>query len=390
MKILAIAPWVPTTRRPRARGLLKILAQKHELHLICLAWDDDEAVEAESIDFATVDVVRVSKLRGLAGVAFALFTGASLQQAYVSSNSVRKIIRKRAEEISPDVLYFNVIRSAHLVREVKHLNALRVLDMDETRSNYYKLISSSSSNYIWRIIAKLECRRMQHAEKLAAEEYDKILVSSPMDRRDFAATFLVRSPVDASVYSHAENAIVDAPNGRVVFVGRLSYYANVEAIIWFARKVWPLVVQAKPNAFLDIVGENPSKTIKLLASSTITVHGKVSEVAPFYRSANLSVVPVRYATGAQMKLIESMMIGTPTVVTSIVQRGLGVASGVHTCVPDGNERVWAANIVSLLENRKKSLDLSLEAQAWARQNYSEMAISSALEHAIQTTKTNVV
>lgn len=386
MKIVAVTPWVPTTRRPRARGLLKILSKSHDIHIICLAWGDDEEREAHEIDFATVDVLRASKLRALAGLGMALFTGQSLQQAYVSSTKIRKLIVERAEELSPDLLYFNVIRTAHLVRELKSLDAIRLLDMDETRSNYYDLLSKSSPSVFWRIIGRFEKRRMRRAEAVAREDYDAILVSSPIDQQESKQTFLVRSPVDESVYSNQNTFRHSIACNKVVFVGRLSYYANAEAIFWFADKVWPLVLKSQPNALLDIVGESPSAAIQSLASSSITVHGKVPEVASYYQSANVSVVPVRFATGAQMKLIESMIIGTPTVVTSIVQLGLGVIDGIHTNVPEGNEDAWSSAVISLLENSKLSTENSTNAMSWVEENYSESAIASTLERAIRNAK----
>ena len=43
----------------------------------------------------------------------------------------------------------------------------------------------------------------------------------------------------------------------LVFVGKMDYRPNVDAVLWFAEKVWPLIAASREACTWAIVGQKP-------------------------------------------------------------------------------------------------------------------------------------
>ena len=78
----------------------------------------------------------------------------------------------------------------------------------------------------------------------------------------------------------------------------MDYVPNVDAAIWFAAEVLPLVRAQRPSARFLIVGSNPSEAVRRLGKlDGITVTGRVADVRPYLFHAVAAVCPMRIARG---------------------------------------------------------------------------------------------
>lgn len=57
----------------------------------------------------------------------------------------------------------------------------------------------------------------------------------------------------------------------LVFTGAMDYWANVDAVKWFAEQVFPQVVKQLPKAKFYIVGSKPTKDVLVLANEHVIV-----------------------------------------------------------------------------------------------------------------------
>ena len=65
------------------------------------------------------------------------------------------------------------------------------------------------------------------------------------------------------------------------FTGDMGYFPNQEAVIYFARKVLPLIRRSVPDARFLIVGRNPNRKVRDLAEiEGVEVTGFVPDVRP--------------------------------------------------------------------------------------------------------------
>jgi glycosyltransferase involved in cell wall biosynthesis len=353
-----------------------MLAVDHEVHLVAACWDREDQGDLARLPVASTGV-SMSRVSAVVRASASVLGRRPLQQAYLDSRSIRNAISAAERDFDPDVVYFNTLRSAQWRSRV---HARLAIDLDEFRSDYYRQLSNSSSNALWRFIARLEARRMIREESRIIDEFEVVLVSSPTDLRpDKAQVRLVRSP-DALI-SHPSSSRSDL--GRdVVFVGRLNYAANVSAIIWFADKVWPEVTRRVPGARLHIVGDSPGDRVQSLACESVEIHGRVPEVDPHYKRARATIVPVMTATGVQMKLIEALQLAVPTVVSPIVAKLAGVRHEVEVLVASSPEE-WQSALIRLLTEDELARRMSVTGHEWATRTYSRVAIARTLQEAFE-------
>ena len=111
---------------------------------------------------------------------------------------------------------------------------------------------------------------------------------------------------------------------QVMFVAGFRHAPNVDAMLWFAAKVWPGVLTAIPEARLCVVGSFPPPEVRSLASSSILVTGYVSDevLGLLYLSSSACVVPLRYGAGVKGKVLEAISFGAPVVTTPTGIQGI--------------------------------------------------------------------
>jgi sugar transferase (PEP-CTERM/EpsH1 system associated) len=129
-----------------------------------------------------------------------------------------------------------------------------------------------------------------------------------------------------------------------VFTGAMDYWANVDAVSWFAKHVWSRVAREEPTARFCIVGARPTKEVRALERLPgVTVVGAVPDVRPYLKFASLAVAPLRVARGIQNKVLEALAMGLPVVATPAVGQGLSPA--VRHCVEVADEAAGFASLV---------------------------------------------
>ncbi|HRZ05528.1 MAG TPA: TIGR03087 family PEP-CTERM/XrtA system glycosyltransferase [Candidatus Competibacteraceae bacterium] len=110
----------------------------------------------------------------------------------------------------------------------------------------------------------------------------------------------------------------------LVFTGAMDYWANVDAVEWFARTVFPEIHRAAPDSRFYIVGARPAATVQQLTTVPgVRVTGTVPDVRPYIAHAEFSVAPLRIARGVQNKVLEAMAMGKPVLATSAALEGIG-------------------------------------------------------------------
>jgi len=114
----------------------------------------------------------------------------------------------------------------------------------------------------------------------------------------------------------------------LVFTGAMDYWANVDAVTWFAQEVWPAVRRTYPAARFYIVGSRPTPAVQALAQQDgIVVTGSVPDTRPYIAHAQLAVAPLRIARGIQNKVLEAMAMAKPTLVTPQALEGIAALPG---------------------------------------------------------------
>ena len=163
----------------------------------------------------------------------------------------------------------------------------------------------------------------------------------------------------------------------VLFIGRMDYHANIDAALYFVKNIWPLIHARRPELRLVLAGAQPAPAIVALREQGITVTGTVDDVRPFYRSALVSVVPLRVGGGTRLKVLEAMAAGTPVVSTTLGAEGLAVTLGKDILLAD-TPQAFADAVVSLQADSEQWRELATNARQLVQARYDWSVIGDVL------------
>ena len=156
----------------------------------------------------------------------------------------------------------------------------------------------------------------------------------------------------------------------LAFTGAMDYWANVDAVVWFARDVLPLIRRQQPRITFWIVGANPTQEVAALAELPgVSVTGRVADVRPYVAHATAVVAPLRVARGVQNKVLEAMAMAKPVVTTSMAAAGAeATVAGEELLVTDTPEATAEA-VFSLLDDPARRAAMGVRARRRVRESY---------------------
>lgn len=143
-----------------------------------------------------------------------------------------------------------------------------------------------------------------------------------------------------------ENETVNIKDRKdLMFVGGFNHPPNVDAVLWFAKEIFPDILKKHPDIRWYVIGSDPTDEIRALADSHIIVTGFISdeELLQYYRSCRLSVVPLRYGAGVKGKVIESIYRQCPMITTPIGAEGISTAEHAFEVVSADHSMADAIN-----------------------------------------------
>ena len=166
----------------------------------------------------------------------------------------------------------------------------------------------------------------------------------------------------------------------ILFVGGFAHPPNADAVLWFAKEVFPLI-RAKIPVNWYVAGSKVTDEIKALEEpgNGIVIKGFVSEeeLDELYASCKLVVVPLRYGAGVKGKVVEAIYNGAPIVTTSIGAEGIPDVEDV-LIVRDEPES-FADAVTELYQNDEECLKLCKKTQTYIRKYFSVDAVWSRIE-----------
>ena len=258
------------------------------------------------------------------------------------------------------------------------LQAPTVLFQHNVESSLWKRQARHEPNLLKRMIFKLEAAKMLRYERAAVGRFHHVIAVSENDLElmsamtDASRISVVPTGVDLQHYRVARERTETANRSEplIIFVGSMDWEANIDAVDYFFREVWPAVKQAVPGARFRIVGRNPHPRVQKLAGGSIEVTGTVASVIEHYREATVNIVPLRIGGGTRLKIYEAMAMGKATVSTSIGAEGLEVNDGRDLLIADSPDK-FARLTIALLkdEQLRRSIEKAAAEQA-ARYDWS--------------------
>jgi sugar transferase (PEP-CTERM/EpsH1 system associated) len=218
------------------------------------------------------------------------------------------------------------------------------------------------------------CRRADHTVAVSQADADALQALAPGP-----APTVIPNGIDLALY---RPDLAPAPGmgaASLVFTGKMDFRPNVDAVLWFARRVLPRIRQSVPQARLWVVGQRPHRRLAPLRHDpAITVTGWVEDVRPYIAGAVLYVAPLRMGGGTRLKLLEAMAMERALVATSLGAEGFPVTDGQELLLADDPES-YAEAVVTLLQDPDRRTALGRAARAFVQARYDWKVLVPRLE-----------
>jgi len=368
----------------RVFNFIKHLSRNHKIALISFIADPDEAnylIEYASL-LERVKTVLLSKEKSYSNACRGILSPKPFQIHYYYLKKMRQLIFQEIESGKYDLVFVHLIRMAEYVKDLRGVP--RILDLTDAISlNYERSVRYRRDVfYLVNLIEKEKVRRYEteiisHFEKnLLISSVDKNYLSRYTDNQNIE---IVPNGVDID-YFQFYDGVFDL--NRVVFLGNMRTFPNSDAVEYFCKEILPLIRKELPKVKFHIIGSEPSKVVRKLASEPeVVVTGYVKDVRPFLRKAAVSVCPMRVGAGIQNKILESMAMGTPVVSTPEGVEGIEVNPGQEILVSNSSSD-FAQKVTELIQNRALRRSISLNARRLVEKKYTWEITLNQLEHII--------
>ena len=339
-----------------------------------------------------VETFKHGLLRRLWGTGRGLLAGLPLQCGWFANARQTAAVRAAAFGGDYDVLYTYGIRSAGVLRRMfapPPSRPVSYLAMQVSQALNTRRIFEHSGRLRDKVIYGLEYLLTRRYEARIWEDFPRVVLIGPEDVRTIETLCreMGRAPIDNYIYGphgvdlkrFTPSDGSDADPATVLFCGSLRTNTNIDAITWFVTQVWPLVIGARPELRLLIVGRSPSMDVRRLGRvAGVEVVGDVPDVAPFHSLAAVCVNPVRACAGQQNKLLEYMAMGKAIVATSYANEGIGAVGGRDLLLAD-EPRAFADQVLLLLGDPRRRTELGAAARAFVTAHWSWEALFLQLE-----------
>ena len=358
--------------RIRNYHLLRQMATRGRVWLGCLADEpvtDDVLGELRRL-CERVAVVPVSGKTRWVRAGLSVLRGRSLSEGAFDEPGLRRVVREWANETRFTAAVVSASSLTPYLRMAELRDTPKVVDLVDVDSQKW-LDYAAATRGPKRWLYRLEGRRVRRLER---------------DFPNWTAARAVVSRAEADVYEGyagrgtmtvATNGVdldyfapVDCPTELAcAFVGAMDYLPNVDAVVWFARDVWPRIRAAYPTAEFRIVGRKPAPAVQQLATLPgVKVVGTVPDVRPHVAGAAVVVAPLRLGRGVQNKVLEALAMGKPVVAAPAALAALGAARGTDV-IAAGTPAEFATAVCELFADPGRCRAVGTAGRRYVERNH---------------------
>lgn len=254
----------------------------------------------------------------------------------------------------------------------------------------WRRYAQSGGNPVMRLASYLEYLRVRRYELNACARAD-LIFASPNDIDTLVEAGADRNKCRVTYHLGDESTLNQPPldytqtEPNLLYVGTLTWEANVDGLLWFLTEVWPQIKQRHPPARLRITGKNPDARLLQAAAGDASVEflGFVEDLEPLFQTSRVFVAPLRFGAGIKVKVLSGMGRGIPTVTTSVGSEGLQVEHMRHAAITDHAPDMVAA-IDRLLTDHTAWEMVSREGRALVESQYTWDQVLGSMQQELQT------
>lgn len=354
--------------------------------MLTLWTNEQERAEAKQLEaYAHIDALPMPRWRSLWNCVKALPTNVPLQSVFSWHPELVAGLNGR----SPfDVIHVEHLRGAHYGLHLKaHTRSPVVWDSVDCITHLFQQTVAQSKDIWRRWRSRFDLNRTRHYEGWLLSQFDRVLVTSAVDRKALMAlpsnkgavapVEVIANGVDLD-YFRPNTAVVREP-ATLVISGKMSYHANITMTLHLVNNIMPHVWARRPDVKVWVVGKDPTREIQALDQHTaVTVTGTVDDIRPYLCRATAAVAPLTYGAGVQNKVLEAMACATPVITTPKAISALDLVFGRDVIVAQ-EPHLFAEAILKLLDSPAQQQQVGQAGHAYVQTHHHWSAIVAQLE-----------
>lgn len=395
MKILialSFSPW--PVRRGTDRliiNLLRGLSRRHQVKLATMVLEREGLTALRELegDGVTVEAMvaphRKSLFHRVVLKLWNLFRSVIMrvpvQTLYAAPRAYLDMVAGAARNWNPDLTIVNYWHLRKLAGMLKGSEkALLTHDLDFM--NYPERIRAEKGK-LRKALTGYRLRVKAETEKRAYRAFDRILTVTGKEAADLEQYLgnsrkkIIELPMAMDLEKFKTGGSERQKN-VILLMGVFYSDFNRDSLIYFLETIFPKITDLKPDARLEIVGPGVPGDISESLGDRGTVRGRVEDIAEYLQKCSVMVLPLRFAAGVRIRMLEAAASGTPVVSTSSGVGGLNMRSGVEYIRADDPSE-FALRVVDVLNDHQLAEGISERARKWAEDNISLSSYPDRLE-----------
>ncbi len=388
-RILMISPYVPWPMYGgtlvRIYNLLKELSERG-YKIILFAGNDGTKIDSSNPLNKICEEIHLFKLAPGSSFSFALGSIFSAQPYPVSrfnTNSMKEGLKKLLTAQKFDLIWVNLSILVNILPIDLVKNTPILLDHPECEELVYKDYIRGG-NLAQRFFSFINLMKLKKFHEKVFSRVSAIFCVSK-EESDFTINqtkkgikvWVVPNGADGNTF-YPDNFSESKPN-RILLCSGMNVRRNIDAVVWFARHIFPQIKKEVSDAEFWIIGSNPTpEVLRLNLIPGVTVTGTVKNIEDYYRMGKVFVAPYRFGAGTKLKVFEAMASGIPIVSTSIGCRGIDIINKQQILIAD-SEVEFSRCVVDLLCNPQLAKKISENALALIKEKYYWKKIVDELE-----------
>lgn len=242
-----------------------------------------------------------------------------------------------------------------------------LLDFHNVNSRWHRARGDALRTRAWRLRERTALRRAAMATACSQEERRALLDVVPSARVEVAG-----HGIDPEEWP--DDAVSPDPAPALAFFGAWGHGPNSDGAEWLAERVWATVLQAVPDARLQLAGPGQPPPA-VLARPNVEHAGRIDDLARFLGGVRVVVVPIVNGIGARVKFGEALASGAAVVSTATGAEGFD-AEGAYARADDPDSFTRAC--VELLRDPRRAIALGRAGRALAFDRFDWLAASEPI------------
>ncbi len=372
MKILFLTQILPypldAGPKVRAYYVLRFLAQRHDVTLLSFVRDTDTAPALDHLRSFCAEVRTVPIARSTVKNIGFLLKSLATNRPFIIERDASATMDREIADLAQAGAPFDAVHADQLwmapyalrfcaAAAQRNQRPLSVLDQHNAVFMIPQRMADGERNPLKRGLMTLEARKLAAFEVETCRAFDRV---TWVTQEDFDAVQQKAAEAGAQVRNDGVLPICGDPESiaplkrsvggrRVTFLGGLHYPPNAQGVLWFAREIFPQVVDSVPDAILTVIGKQPPPELATLgiAPHNLEVTGYVDDPTPYLQETAVFIVPLLAGGGMRVKIIDGWTWGLPIVSTAIGAEGVAAVHNLNLLLADA-PATFAHAVVELL------------------------------------------